>query len=69
MKLYFLRISEHQAAHMYTYMGLNIPNFLVFFKGFWIKKSVSCQKDINYENGEGKVDYLECMKPIHNHCN
>ena len=29
----FIMLLDHQAAHIYTYMGLNLPNILVFFLG------------------------------------
>ena len=40
----FLRLLEHHAAHMYRYMGLNIPNFLVFFEGFFDLKKCFMSK-------------------------
>ena len=62
-----MRITEHQAAHIYTYMRLNIAHYLVFFEGFSDKKGILGHKDINHEIGEGKWTTKNVFRPIHNH--
>ena len=40
---------DHQAAHIYTYMGQNIPNILGFFGLKKAVKDLLCLERLNYD--------------------